>query len=840
MIKLTAPWAMERTELEQKAQSNAIRGLNAKVAESRLKESGENKITHSKKITFWDILWEEVREPLILMLLVIGVLYSIWGDIGDAIMIICVILAVSLVEVYTEYKAKKNIESLKTLAQPTSWVMRDGKSVEVQTSQIVCGDVLILKNGVKVSADARVIESNGLEADESQLTGESMGILKIAEPIAADTGLNDRKNMVHMGSVIRGGKGMAVVTATGMDTELGRIAGLTEEAREPKTPLQKSMKQLSKTLIWVAVFFSVLVPVINILRNLPITWSSVQENILTGLSFAFATIPEEMPIIITMVLGLGAIHLSKKNVLIKRTKAAETLGSVTVIATDKTGTLTENKMSIQRHYAKDEQLLFTLGALMADVAYDSDGGFLGDPMDKSVVDKAAQLGIDRAGLLKEYDLVKEYGFDEAAKTFQSVFRYDDKTIFIVKGAPESVFSLSARDDDMESRLKEAMSAGLRTIAVAWKEETEELYTIVGLICFDDPIREGVPEAIASCKQAGVRVIMITGDHAATAKRVAENAGIEVTGVITGEELSSIPPEKLASTIKSCNVFARISPEQKLNIVTALRENGEVIAVTGDGINDAPALKAADIGISMGIAGTDVAKEAADMILQDDSFAGIVTAIKEGRRLFDNLSKCVKYYLSCKVGLILSILIPTFLNIPLPFSPIQIIILELFMDLAASTSFVVEKAESDVLQRKPRNPKESFMNKNMITGIFSGGVTLTVIVLVVYLYTWFGGSDVATAQTYAFTAWLFGHVALAFNTRTNNVPLAKAGVFSSRAFNIWMIGVVAFLAVALNIPVLREYLNLTVIGILPTLCLAGIAIVATAWMEIRKVLQQHRA
>ena len=279
MIKLTAPWAMERAELEQKAQSNAIRGLNAKVAENRLKESGENKITQSKKITFWDILWEEVREPLILMLLIIGVLYSIWGDIGDAIMIICVILAVSLVEVYTEYKAKKNIESLKTLAQPTSWVIRDGKSVEVQTSQIVCGDVLILKNGVKVNADARVIESYSLEADESQLTGESMGILKIAEPIAADTGLNDRKNMVHMGSVILKGKGMAVVTATGMDTELGRIAGLTEEAREPKTPLQKSMKQLSKTLIWVAVFFSVLVPVINILRNLPITWSNARKHL---------------------------------------------------------------------------------------------------------------------------------------------------------------------------------------------------------------------------------------------------------------------------------------------------------------------------------------------------------------------------------------------------------------------------------------------------------------------------------------------------------------------------------------------------------------------------------
>ncbi len=344
MKKLNAPWSMESVKVERSLNSDAARGLRSDEAEKRLHESGENRITQSKKITFWDILWEEVREPLILMLLVIGVLYSIWGDIGDAIMIICVILAVSFVEVFTEYKAKKSIESLKTLAQPTSWVTRDGRSVEIPTSQVVPGDILILKGGVRIGADARVLTSQGLEADESQLTGESMGVRKTGEVISEGAGLNDRTNMVHMGSVILKGKGMAIVTATGMDTELGRIAGLTQEAREPKTPLQKSMKQLSKTLIWVAVAFSVLVPVINILRNLPITWSAVQENILVGLSFAFATIPEEMPIIITMVLGLGAIKLSKRNVLIKRTKAAETLGSVTVIATDKTGTLTENKI----------------------------------------------------------------------------------------------------------------------------------------------------------------------------------------------------------------------------------------------------------------------------------------------------------------------------------------------------------------------------------------------------------------------------------------------------------------------------------------------------------------
>lgn len=828
MKRPSTPWAMDKKDLDSMLDSDRVRGLNTVEAEKRLKESGLNKITQSKSITFWDILLEEIKEPLIMLLLVIGVIYSVWGKIGDTITIIFVILTVSMVEVYTEYKAKKSIESLRKLALPTTWVMRDGKPVEIATSSIVPGDVLILKNGVKVSADARVVEAHGLEADESQLTGESMGVVKTSDPIAETSGLNDRTNMVHMGSVILKGKGLAMVVNTGMDTELGRIAGLTQEAREPKTPLQKAMKQLSKNLIWIAVAFSVLIPVFGVLRGMPL-----QEMILTGLSLAFATIPEEMPIIVTMLLGLGAINLSKRNVLIRRTKAAETLGSVTVVATDKTGTLTENKMSIEKWQAKDEQLLFTVGALMADVAYDSEGGFLGDPMDKAVVDKAKEFNIDRKKLFSEYTLIEDFGFDENRKIFEATYKYENRIIHTIKGAPESIFSMSKQDVEMEKKLRELMSSGYRTIAVAQKEEAEESYTIIGLICFDDPIREGVKEAIEECATAGVKVIMITGDHASTAKRVATNAGINVKGVLTGDEINETSCEKLQSALKEYNVFARISPEQKLKIVTALRENGEVIAVTGDGINDAPALKAADIGISMGVSGTDVAKEAADMILTNDSFTSIVDAIKEGRRLYDNLSKCVKYYLSCKVGLIISFLIPVLLNIPLPFSPIQIIILELFMDLAASTSFVAEPAESDLLKRKPRDPKESFMNKSMMTGIFSGGITLSAAVLVVFLYTWFNTNDLGIAQTYAFVTWLLCHVTLAINMRTNRVPLTKAGFFSSRAFNIWMLGVVAFLIVALNVAVVNEYLKLSAIGLLPVICLALVAIVATSWMEVRK-------
>jgi len=832
MKKLTAPWSIDSNAVLKEIRSDRSKGLTSDEAKIRKEESGPNSITTSKPVTFWDILMEEIREPLIMLLLVIGVVYSIWGEIGDTVTIVIVIITVTVIEVYTEYSAKKRIESLHKLALPLTWVLRDGKPSEIETSLIVPGDLLILKSGIKVGADARVIEALGLEADESQLTGESLGSQKNTDSIAENSGLNDRTNMVYMGSVILKGKGLAIVVNTGMDTELGRITGLTQEAREPKTPLQKSMKQLSKTLILIAAGFSVLIPLLGILRGMPL-----KTMILTGLSLAFATMPEEMPIIVTMLLGLGAINLSKKNVLIRRTKAAETLGSVTVIATDKTGTLTENKMSIEKWAADDEKQLFTLGALIADVAYDSEGGFLGDPIDYAIMEKARQLGIERNKLYSEYMLAEDLGFDENKKIFIATYNHEGQRINTIKGAPESVFGMSKSDKAMDQKFDEYIRDGLRTIAFAQKLENEEFYNITGLISFDDKVRQGVREAVLKCSSAGVRVIMITGDHAGTARRVAESVGIAAGSVVTGDDIIGMNPEKLRAALKVSSVFARISPEQKLMIVNALRANGEVVGVTGDGINDAPALKSADIGISMGLSGTDVAKEASDMILTNDSFISIVDAILEGRRIHDNLSKCVKYYLSCKVGLVISFLVPVLLGIPLPFSPIQIIILEIFMDLAASTSFVAEKEESDLLSRKPRDPKENFMNGHMMAGILGGSLTLAAIVLAVYLYSWFNTGSTGTAQTYAFTAWMFGHVALAFNMRTENIPLSESGVFSSRPFNAWMAGVIIFLVVSIYLHMINIYLKMSPVGIVPLVIIALISVAATSWIEVRKHLSK---
>jgi len=831
MEKVEHPWSLDADEIRRTLNCNTETGLDVAEAERRLQESGSNTITEFKKISFLRILLEELKEPLIVVTILIGIVYSIWGQLGDTITILSLIVFVTVVEVYTEFKAKKSMEALKKLAAPTTWVIRNGKPDEIPAAEVVPGDLMILKSGIRVSADVRIVTSQGLEVDESQLTGESMGVGKDAAVIPQETGLNDQTNMVHMGSVILKGKGTGITVHTGMDTELGRIAGLTQEASDPKTPMQKSTLHLTKNLIGLAVIFSITIPILGFFRGLP-----VPEMVLTGLSLALATVPEELPIIMTMLLGFGAIQLAGKHVLIRRTKAAETLGSVTVIATDKTGTLTENKMSIESWTPENEKQLFTIGVLMADVSVDHEGNFLGDPMDKTVVEQAGRLGLERTALLKEYTLLQDAGFDGAKKIFLMRYDHAGTPLDLIKGAPESVFALSKPDPDLENQLNASINAGFRTIAAGFKSSSEEKYTLAGLISFDDPIREEVKPAIREFSSAGVRVMMITGDHAGTAARVADEAGITVDTVLTGEEIRGMSSDALCDAVSRCNVFARITPEEKLRIVTALHENGEVVAVTGDGINDAPALKAADIGISFGISGTDVAKEASDMILANDDFTALVDAIKEGRRLYENMFKCIMYTLASKIGLVFMLLIPILLDVPLPFAPIQIIIMELFMDLSASTSFVVEPAESDLLKQKPRDPNEKFMNRKMISGIFTGSLTLIAVVLFVYFFSWFTTGDLGAAQTYAFVAWLFCHILLAMNMRTSRVPLIRVGYFSSKAMNIWVIGVIVFLILVLNVPFFIEYLKLSPVGLLPIFGIVLLSFAATYWIEIRKILR----
>jgi Ca2+-transporting ATPase len=629
-----------------------------------------------------------------------------------------------------------------------------------------------------------------------------------------------------------------------------------------------SMKQLSKSLVWIALFFSILVPLLGVLRGLQLT-----QMILTGLALAFAVIPEELPIIITMVLGVGAYSLSRKNALVKRLRAAETLGSVTVIATDKTGTLTENKMKIESLYfdgrivqnqnfkENDKEILKT--ALLSSDAISglASGNILSNPMAQSILENLEENGGDVQKLQNEWVLKDELSFDNKRKLASYLYERGESLVAFSSGAPENLLANSTKlfvkneenelteeaRKEVAKAISEMAQAGERLLAFGYqrippamkleKEHFERNLVFVGIVGFIDPPRAEVAGAIRTCREAGIKVVMITGDHPETARAVAAQVGINSANVLTGNEISRMSDEEVKNALKETFVFARVTPEDKLRLVRLLRESGEIVAVTGDGINDAPALKEAHIGVAMGIRGTDVAKETADMILTDDDFATIQTAVKEGRKLFGNLKKGVRYYLSCKVALVASFLLPIALGVPLPFAPIQIIVLELFMDLAASATFVAEPEESGTMTRPPVDPNEKFMGRDTQKSLSIGALSLFVAVSTSFLYTWYQTQNIAQAQTMAFATWMLGHIFLALNFRSEREPLAKLGLFSNKIMILWALAVVATLILGISLPFVHDSLKITNLSLLDWALAVGVAFSATFWIELKKTLQQ---
>ncbi len=860
-------WTMETDDATERLATAASRGLDGAEIEKRLKEFGPNRLVQERRLTFLAVFWEEVREPMILLLLVVGVLYSVWGAARDAITIFSVIAVLVLVEIFTEYRAKKAVNALRRLTPATTRVLRDGVTSEILASQLVPGDIIILGTGDLVPADARLLESYGLEADESTLTGESMPVAKSTEPVAAEAPVAERRNIVFTGTMITRGKGTAAVIATGMATELGRIQGLVIEAKEPKTPLQLAMKQLAGFLVYVAIFFSAIIPIIGIIQGKP-----YKDMILTGLSLSFATIPEELPIIITMVLGVGAFTLSRRGVLVKRLKAAETLGSVTVIATDKTGTITENRMRLAvfaylndaqkvrefpaAEVSEAEALMLKIGLLTSDVLL-ADGGLRGDPMEVALYQAAEQSGMEGEGS-GQARLECEYSFDSGRKLGSSVYALEGAETAYVKGAPEAVIERSTRilkagapvplaaEDAaaIGSMVEELAANAMRVLAFAYREggdcsavdSTERELVFVGLAGFVDPPREGVRQAVEATAAAGMRCIVISGDHPLTVEKVAAQVGIETdAGIVTGNEIDAMDEETLKERLARISVFARTSPEHKYRIVNALRSSGAVVAVTGDGINDAPALKTADIGIAMGETGTDVAKETADMVLTDDSFVSVVSGVREGRKIFDNLSKGVRYYLACKLALVLILVVPVVLNIPFPLAPIQIILLELFMDIAASATFVAEPAEVNLMSRPPRDPARSFVDREMMLTILAGSLSLAAAVTFNYLFVYYSkGHQAGLAQTVAFGTWLAGHVLLAINLRSTREPLYRLGFFTNKAMLLWAVLAIGFFALVTLVAPIRNAVHVESLSWRYWLAILGVACVATFWMEARKL------
>ena len=700
-------------------------GLTAEEVEQR-RGTAAVRTEESQTKAVLEELVESVVEPLQLLLVAVGVLSAIFGELRDAIAIFAIIALVSAVEAISEVRAKRALRALRDLSAPNALVRREGAVAAVPVDSLVIGDVLLVEAGSVVAADARVVEADGLATDESRLTGEPVAAAKGPEPVDADAPLAERSSLVHAGSAVVNGSGEGVVVAVGAETEIGRLGRLVAEAREPPTPLQLAMAELARAALIVAVTACVVVPLIGVLRGQP-----AREMLLDGLTLAFATIPEELPILVTVLVAIGGLRLAQHGVLLRRLRAAEAVGAMTVLLADKTGTLTENRLEIE-HIDGDRERVLTVAAAAHGAAAAQ------DPVDRALVDAAGERApSERLG---------RYPFDPVRKRESAVWRDPDGAWVAAKGAPEAVLDACAMTEteraSVLARVAQLAEDGLRVIAVAERHDAgvprdaahaENELTLVGLAAFRDPLRPGVRDAVAELAHAGVRTIVVSGDHPATVAAAAREAGVVGPEVLHGgAALDALDDDELAERLRGEAVIARATPEDKLRLVRVLQDRGEVVAVTGDGVNDAPALAAANVGIAMGARGTDLAREASDLVLVDDAYPTIVGAVAGGRGLASQLRRAVAFYLGAKIALVVVIAVPLALGLPAPFHPVHIVILELFMDVGASVAFVSEPPAPGAMDHPPRDPARRFLDGTQLSAIGLTAVALTAAVLPAFL------------------------------------------------------------------------------------------------------------
>jgi Ca2+-transporting ATPase len=724
-------------------------------------------------------LVESVVEPLQLLLVAVGVLSLIFGELRDAIAIFAIIALVSAVEAISEVRAKRALRALRDLSAPNAFVRRAGTVAAIPLEGLVVGDVLLVEAGSVVAADARVIEADGLATDESRLTGEPVAAAKGPEPVAADAPLAERSSLLHAGSAVVSGAGEGVVVAVGQDTEIGRLGRLVAEAREPPTPLQRAMAELARAALIVAVTACVVVPLVGVLRGQP-----AREMLLGGLTLAFATIPEELPILVTVLVAIGGLRLAQHGVLLRRLRAAEAVGAMTVLIADKTGTLTENRLLIERIDGDREHVLTVAAAAHGAAAAQ-------DPVDRALLEAAGERAASERPARNPFDPLR--------RRESAVWREADGAWVAVKGAPEAVLEACALTEAERIAVLERVGRladdGLRVIAAAERRvaavpqgaaDAERDLAFVGLAAFHDPLRPGVRDAVAELASAGVRTIVVSGDHPETVAAAAREAGVRAPDVMHGgAPLEALDDDELAERLRGEAVIARATPEDKLRIVSVLQDRGENVAVTGDGVNDAPALAAANVGIAMGARGTDLAREASDLVLVDDAYPTIVGAVEGGRGLASQLRRAVAFYLGAKIALIVVVAVPLALGLPAPFHPVHIVILELFMDVGASVAFVSEPPARGAMDRPPRDPARRFLDDTQLFAIALTAVTLTVAVLPTFLLVearW--GTDMAIAAAVA--GWLVANVAIAWTLR------ARPGLAwrSNVAFPAWALIAVA--------------------------------------------------
>ena len=848
--------------------SDAAKGLSDEKVSEQLKIYGENKLKEKKKKSILVKFFEQFKDVMIIILIIAAAIsFGIACYEGnpkeffEPALILLIVILNAVIGVMQEDKAEKALEALKNMSALYAKVIRNGKETMVESSNLVPGDIIRLEAGDFIPADARLISSSSLKVEESALTGESVPSEKDAEAeIKENSPLGDRTNMVYSGCSVTYGTALAIVTATGMQTEMGKIANLLNDQDDNRTPLQDKLSQLGKYLGFVALFACAIIFVVGMLNGI-----DKIEIFMTSVSLAVSAIPEGLPAIVTIVLSIGVQRMVKKNVIIRKLPAVETLGSASVICSDKTGTLTQNKMTLVKAYTdsglfedigKDTEnsdeiknlLLFGTLCCNGTVTVNENGTeeLIGDPTETAIVAAAQNSGFIRDTINKEFPRHFEFPFDSDRKLMSVINTYNGKTVVIVKGAFDVLADRCVKGDtNKAAEINDTMSKNaLRVIAVAYKEidsipenpsmeEIENGLTFLGLVGMIDPPRPEAKAAVEVCKGAGIKAVMITGDHITTASAIAKQLGILEDGdlAITGTELDAMTDEELDNKVESISVYARVSPENKIRIVKAWQKKGNVVSMTGDGVNDAPALKAADIGCAMGITGTDVAKGAADMTLTDDNFASIVDAVREGRGIYDNIRKVVGFLLGTNIGEVICVFTAMMIWHISPLLSMQLLWINLVTDSLPAIALGMEPVENDIMTKKPRSKKEGLFAHGLGVRIVLQGFMFALLTLIGFYAAWKATGSVESGRTLAFMVLSLSQVVQAFNMRSEK-SLFKIGVFTNKKLNVYSLISVVLVLIVLFTP-LRYAFGLELLSLQLYLLGLGLVLVPVVVMEISK-------
>ena len=850
-------------------------GLSQAEANKRLEENGKNKLEAAKGKSIFRRFLEQLADPMIIILLaaaaVSGLLAAMEpeGEFVDVIIILAVVIINAVLGVYQESKAEKAIEALQEMSAATSKVLRDGKVQIVHSEDLVVGDIILLEAGDAVPADARILESASLKIEEAALTGESVPVTKFIDIInlregEKDVPLGDRKNMMYMGSTVVYGRGKAVITATGMDTEMGKIADALTQAEEGQTPLQLKLAQLSKILTWLVLGICIIVFAVQILRAGSFSFDLALHSFMIAVSLAVAAIPEGLAAVVTVVLSIGVTNMSKRNAIIRKLTAVETLGCAQIICSDKTGTLTQNKMTVVDFFGEDEKHLATAMALCSDAEIDAEENVTGEPTEAALVVWANKLGFHKNELKATNPRIGEAPFDSGRKMMSTVHNSEGVFVQYTKGAPDVIIGkcdyylengkpvpmTTEYVDQILAANKTMADKALRVLACAqrvWEEAPtefdadvlEQKLCFTGLCGMIDPVRPEVKDAIVECRGAGIRPIMITGDHVDTAVAIAKELGIitEGTYAITGAQLNDMDDEQFAKEFMNISVYARVQPEHKTRIVNAWRNAGYVTAMTGDGVNDAPSIKSADIGVGMGITGTDVTKNVADMVLTDDNFATIVGAVEEGRRIYDNIRKAIQFLLGSNMSEVLTIFTATLIGFTI-FEPVHLLWINLVTDCFPALALGMEKAEPNIMRRKPRNAKSGIFADGMGFDIGYQGAMVTILVLTSY----FIGKNMGGAAhgtTMAFLTMSLAEIFHSFNMRSQRQSIFKLG--SQNKF-LLLAGIGSFVAtvVVCEVDFLADAFGFVPVGLEEFLIAIALGVCVIPIVEIVKFIQRKLA